>query len=75
MKPVSVINIDDPVGKTVGRRRPPTDPLLAADGLQEFVNEQFKESGHRFSRRGVFRFHSHEEADEWMRNSIRPKKD
>ncbi|MCX8497120.1 MAG: hypothetical protein ORN51_13145 [Akkermansiaceae bacterium] len=47
---------------------------LGADGLQEFINDPFKESGHRLTPRGVFRFHSHEEADAWMRNSIRPKK-
>jgi hypothetical protein len=75
MKQVNVINLDDPAGKTVGRRRRPINPLAAADGLQEFINEQFKESGHRLTPRGVFRFHSHEEADAWMRNSIRPKKD
>ncbi len=75
MSPVDIINLDDPAGKTVGRRKRPVSALSAADGLQRFVNDQFKESGHRFSRRGVFRFQSHEEADEWMRNSIRPKKD
>jgi len=47
MKQVSVINLDDPAGKTVGRRRRPINPLATADGLQEFINEQFKESGHR----------------------------
>ncbi len=75
MKQVSVINIEDNIGKTVGRRRPPTDPLKAADGIQNFINEYFKSAGHRLSPRGVFRFKSHEEADIWMRNSIRPKKD
>lgn len=58
----------------MGRRRRPINPPATADGLQEFINEQFKESGHRLTPRGVFRFHSHEEADAWMRNSIRPKK-
>jgi hypothetical protein len=73
MKDVNVINIGDPAGKKVGRRRP-QPALEIADGLQRFVNEHFKESGHRFGRRGVFRFNSHEEANAWMKNSIRPKK-
>ena len=75
MKRISVINLDDPAAKTVGRRLRPINPLTTADGLQQFINEQFKEYGHRLTPRRVFRFHSHEEADEWMRNSIRPKKD
>lgn len=74
MKQISVINLDDPSGKTVGRQCP-INPLTTADGLQQFINEQFKEYGHRLTPRGVYRFRSHEEADEWMRNSIRPKKD
>lgn len=56
MKQVSVINLDDPAGKTVGRRRRPTNPLAIADGLQEFINEQFKESGCRLTPRGASPF-------------------
>jgi len=75
MSQVSVINIEETIGKTVGRRRPPKDPMKAADGIQRFINEHFATVGHRLTPRGVFRFKSHEEADQWMRQSIRPKKD
>jgi hypothetical protein len=75
MSRVSVINIEETIGKTVGNRRPPIDPLKAADGIQDFINGYFKAAGHRLSPRGVFRFNSHAEADLWMRNSMRPKKD
>lgn len=74
MSRVSVINIEETIGKTVGRRGLPIDPLKAAEGIQNFINEHFKAAGHRLTPRGVFRFKSHEEADLWMRNSIRPKK-
>ncbi len=74
MSQVRIINMEEKIGKTVGRRRPPVDPFKAADGIQHFINEQFNAMGHRLTPRGVFRFNSHEEADQWMRNSIRPKK-
>lgn len=66
MDQVSVINIDDPAGKTVGRRQRPVNPLAVTDGLQRFINDQLKETGYRLPPRGVYRFHSYEEADEWM---------
>ena len=74
MKPVSVINNEETIGKTVGRRRAPIDSLQAADRIQSFINEHFQEVGHRLPPKGVFRFNSHEEADQWMRKSIRPRK-
>lgn len=74
MKQVSVINIEETIGKTVGRRQL-GDPLKAADGIQQFINEAFATTGNRLTPRGVFRFKTHQEADQWMRNSIRPNKD
>ena len=38
-EPVSIINIEEKIGKTVGRRKPPTDPLRTADGLQRALTE------------------------------------
>lgn len=61
-----VFNIDDPVGKTVGRREAPTDVLAYASGLQRSLN---KLSPLRVPR-GVFRFKSHEEADQWLMDHL-----
>ena len=62
----AVINVDDPVGKTVGRRRLQDAPKMAM-GLQRLVNQVRRSRGFgAICRKGVFRFHSFEEADEWL---------
>jgi hypothetical protein len=73
MKQVSVINIDDPAGKTVGRRRPP-NPLCAETFTIQRANDWQKALPVRLMPRGVFRFKSHEEADLWMRTNTRVRK-
>lgn len=60
------INLEETPGKTVGRRRPPLDPLdptahRKADA--KAWEEAFKNGG---LPKGVYKFHSHEEADEWL---------
>lgn len=70
----SIVNLQDPAGKTVGRRLPPHDPLLAAMTLQETANQLMKESGHRMARKGVYRFRSHEGDDAWARKTISPNR-
>lgn len=60
-----VINIEEKIGKTVGRRRP-TDVVRYSARMQKTVGELAKTFGVRMQRRGVFRFRTHEEADEWM---------
>ena len=69
----AIINMEETAGKTVGRRRAPNS-IEAARKLQKSLNEQLKNAGHALSRKGVFRFNSHEEADQWMQQMIRPKK-
>ena len=59
-----VVNIEDPVGKVVGKRaniseRNYIDYALAMQkSLHGFSQPRFP--------RGVFRFKSHEEADQWL---------
>lgn len=66
----AVINIEDPAGKTVGRRVL-KDAAKFGMGLQALVNEVRRSQGFGgICPRGVFRFHSHEEADTWMMNAI-----
>ncbi len=73
MKQVSVINIDDPAGKTVGRRRPP-NPLCTETFTIQRANDWQKSLPVRLVPKGVFRFKSHEEADLWMRKNTQVKK-
>ena len=72
--PVCVINIEETIGKTVGRRRPPSDPFQIADSIQRTLTDLHKASGHRYGARGVFRFKTHAEANEWTKKMTRPKK-
>jgi hypothetical protein len=64
MKPI--INMDEKIGKTVGRRVPPKDPFEYAMDLQGTLGELQKTFRSVGVPRGVYRFHTHEEADEWM---------
>ncbi len=69
------VNLQDPVGKFVGRRVAPPNPLNTRTH-----SKRWGESWHRafptpFAPRGVFRFRTHEEADQWLMKMItRPAK-
>ena len=61
-----IVNLEEEPGKTVGRRKPPSDPLSVKTSnkvTMEEWNEAFQSVG---IPRGVYRFDSHEEADEWL---------
>lgn len=60
-----IINMEETIGKTVGRRKPSRDHIAAASILQKTSNDLLRACGHKIGRRGVFRFNSHEEADAW----------
>ena len=68
MKPI--INLDDPVGKVVGKRRPSASSLDYAFGLQKTMNELVSMQ----IPRGVYRFRSHEEADAWLMDHMTRKR-
>ena len=62
----AVVNVEDPVGKTVGRRVM-RDAWKTGMALQKTANQMRKSFGHGgLCPRGVYRFRSHEEANEWM---------
>lgn len=65
-----IINLDDPVGKTVGRRKAPSDSLSYALGLQRTLNQM---APLRVPR-GVFRFKTYEEADAWLMDHLTRKR-
>ena len=62
---MSEINDSDPVGKTVGRRRL-RDPLDYGLKLQSAAGRMMAERQAHRVRKGVYRFTSFEEADQWM---------
>lgn len=61
-----IVNLEEEPGKTVGRRRPPTDPLSVKESSRATSKEWNKAFKSARIPRGVYRFDSHEEADEWM---------
>jgi hypothetical protein len=68
MKPA--INYEEKIGKTVGRRTAPADPFAFGMALQKTSVELSKAFGSCGVPRGVFRFHSHEEADAWLMKQL-----
>ena len=62
----SVINLEENIGKVVGRRTKAPDSFRAGMGLQALAVELHKSFKHRWAPKGVYRFKTHEEADEWM---------
>lgn len=60
------VNLEETPGKIVGRRRVLEDPAAYGMKLQK-AGRQFQSAFEiRFIPKGVYRFHSHEEADEWL---------
>ena len=69
-----IVNLEENIGKTVGRRVPP-DPLKVQAG--EIADAKAWSRAFpslRGVRPGVYRFHSHEEADEWLMKYLTRKK-
>jgi hypothetical protein len=72
MKPV--VNHQETIGKVVGRRTQTPDPLsLQGDTVRNKEVWRSTLGGVRIPR-GVYRFHTHEEADAWLWQMItRPR--
>jgi hypothetical protein len=69
-----IINIEEFPGKTVGRRRPPRDPLAIEGSTKEQKRAWQKAFPMGTVPRGVYRFRTHEEADEWLMKMLtRPR--
>ncbi len=65
MKPF--FNLEETPGKTVGRRRPPANPLALTDAQRAKNAVAWKRAfGGLPIPRGVYRFRTHEAADEWL---------
>ncbi|MFO1438614.1 MAG: hypothetical protein U1F81_09835 [Verrucomicrobiaceae bacterium] len=74
MQPRPVINVEEFIGKTVGRRVPPRDPLRISDSNKAAAIAWKKAFPYRGAPRGVYRFKTHEEADAWMMKHTGPRK-
>ena len=71
MKPV--INLEENIGKTVGRRKAPGDAFAYGMTLQETGVQLSKTFRVKGVPREVYRFHSHEEADAWLMKHLTRK--
>jgi len=69
MKQVSFIINEETTGKTVGGSKP-SNQLSSMTPIIERAKDA---PARRFPPRGVFRFNSHEEADEWMTKHTEPR--
>ena len=62
-----VVNLEETPGKVVGHRRPPDDGLALTEAQRAANAVAWKKAfGTLRIPRGVYRFHTHEEADEWL---------
>jgi hypothetical protein len=69
------VNLEENIGKVVGRRKPPKDPLLAYNRSKEEAMRWKRAFGTPRIPKGLYRFKSHEEADAWLWKMItRPRK-
>ena len=59
------INFEEKIDRRVGRRKEPADSLKAGMQLQAAAVEFHRALKHRWPK-GVYRFKTHEEADQWM---------
>jgi hypothetical protein len=69
-----VVNVEEFIAKTVGRRVPPRDPLRISDSNKANAIAWKKAFPYRGAPRGVYRFNTHEEADAWMMMHTGPRK-
>jgi hypothetical protein len=60
------VKMEENVGKVVGRRTKLPEAFATGMGLQSLAAELHKSFEQHWAPRGVYRFKTHEEAEEWM---------
>ena len=60
------INVEEKIDRVVGKRTKTLDSLKAGMQLQSLGAELHRTFKHRWCPKGVYRFKTHEEADEWL---------
>jgi hypothetical protein len=62
-----IVNLEETPGKVVGRRKPSNDSLAVTEAQRGRAALAWKRSfGTMRIPKGVYRFRTHEEADEWL---------
>lgn len=69
----SIVNLEEDIGKWVGRRRAP-DPLRVRAGEKEDARRWSRLGGGTGIPKGVYRFRTHDEADAWLWKMITRRK-
>jgi hypothetical protein len=64
------INVEEKIDKVVGRRTKAPDGFQAGLKLQALAVEFHRSLRHHWAPKGVYRFKTHEEADEWMNRML-----
>ncbi len=64
------INLEEKIDKVVGRRTRTPAPVSSGMQMQSLAVELHRSLGHRWARKGVYRFETHQEADEWMNRML-----
>ena len=65
-----LINLEEKIDKIVGRRTRTPEAFKSGMQLQCLAVELHRSLGHRWAPKGVYRFKTHEEADEWMNRML-----
>lgn len=63
-------NFEESIDKVVGRRTKLPDAFKSGMKLQVLAVELHQSLGHRWAAKGVYRFKTHKEADEWMNRML-----
>ncbi len=64
------VNIEEPIERVVGRRTKTSDPLSISSSRRADAIAWREAFGGIRVRRGVYRFRTHEDADEWLWKTI-----
>ena len=64
------VNVEEQIDKIVGRRTRTPDAFKSGMGLQALAVSLHRSLGHHWAPKGVYRFKTHEEADEWMNRML-----
>ena len=64
------ISTEENIDKIVGRRRRTPDSFTSGMQLQALAVELHRSLRHRWAAKGIYRFQTHEEADEWMNRML-----
>jgi len=71
-----IVNLQDTPGRTAGKRVPPDDSFQTGMDLQQLAVDLGRTLKQGLVPKGVYRFTSHQEADQWMwKMMARPRED